>query len=310
MKKVVVVILNWNGGGLTARCLASLRQADYGSLECVVIDNGSTDGSPEGVAKLFPDVGMIRNSSNLGFAEGCNQGIAWGLDRGADYLLMLNNDTRVDSAMVSRMVTTAAEHQDRVAVIPKIYWEHDPSRLWFAVGRANLWTGVFTNVAYNHVDDGSFDFQQEAEFAVGCCILMPREIAQKVGGFDHAFFAYMEDVDWSLRCRSAGYALVFCPTAKLWHAVSATGKKRPASIRYLMTRNHLWTMRRHATAPQLSCALLLMPLRSMWRIAGIALARDWESVPAEFKGLRDGLLTGPPKGEFRSTVPRPSSVGV
>jgi hypothetical protein len=295
MKKVVVVILNWNGGDLTPRCLESLRRSDYGNLECVVIDNGSTDGSPDEIAKAFPEAGMVRNSTNLGFAEGCNQGIAWGLGRGADYLLMLNNDTRVDPALVSNLVVAAAGHQDRVAVIPKIYWESDPARLWFAVGRANLWTGVFSNLAYNRVDDGSFDSQQAADFAVGCCILMPREIVQKVGGFDPAYFAYMEDVDWSLRCRGAGFPLVFCPTAKLWHAVSATGKKRPAKIRYLMTRNHLWTMRRHASFPQLLCVLVLVPLRSMLRIAKCALARDWESIPAEFKGLWDGLLTGPPK---------------
>ena len=300
MKKVVVVILNWNGGELTHRCLESLRQSDYGKLEWVVIDNGSTDGSPEEIGKAFPQGGMIRNATNLGFAEGCNQGIAWGLAHGADYLLMLNNDTHVDPAMVSHLVATANEHQNRAAVIPKIYWESDPSRLWFAVGGANLWTGVFSNLAYNRVDDGRFDSHQQADFAVGCCILMPKEIVQKVGGFDPAYFAYMEDVDWSLRCRRAGFPLVFCPGARLWHAVSATGKKRPAKIRYLMTRNHLWTMRRHASLPQILCCLALVPLRSTVRIAKCVLARDWESIPAEFKGIRDGLLAGPPKASFQA----------
>jgi len=297
MKKVVVVILNWNGGDLTGRCLESLRQSDYANLQCVVIDNGSTDGSADGIARAFPGVEMIRNPTNLGFAEGCNQGMAWGLERGADYLLMLNNDTRVDPALVSKLVATAAEHQDRAATIPKIYWENDPSRLWFALGSVNLWTGVFLNLAYNRVDDGRFDCPREAQYASGCCILMPREIVQRVGGFDRSYFAYVEDVDWSLRCRGAGFPLIFCPAAKLWHGVSTTGKKRPTRYRYLTTRNHLWTLRRHASTPQLLCALLLLPLRSLWRIAKSLWGLDWDSIAAEFKGIKDGLLTGP-RGEF------------
>jgi hypothetical protein len=290
VKKVIVVILNWNGGELTRRCLESLRQSDYANIECVVVDNGSTDHSPDDILAAFPETGMIRNATNLGFAEGCIQGMVWGGKRGADYFLMLNNDTRVDPAMVSRMVAAAAEHQDRAAIIPKIYWEHDPSRIWFAVGSANLWTGVFTNTAYNYVDDGRFDSRREMEFAVGCCVLMPKEIVEKVGGFDSSFFAYMEDVDWSLRCRGAGFTIVFCPAAKLWHAVSATGKRKPARIRYLMTRNHLWVMRRHASVAQLTCFLFLLPLRSMLRIAKCVLARDGESIKAEFQGVKDGLL--------------------
>lgn len=310
IKRVVVVILNWNGGDLTLRCIESLRQSHYPDLQVLVVDNGSTDGSLEEIVKACPEAGIIKNPRNLGFAEGCNQGIAWGLYRGADYVMVLNNDTWMDPHMISNLVAAATAHDDRAAVIPKIYFASDPSRLWFAGGRVNLWTGVFSNTAHNLLDDGRFKFPREMEYAVGCCILVSKRIVQEVGGFDSSYFAYFEDVDWSLRCRRAGFPLVLCPSAKLWHVVSAAGKRRPANIRYLMTRNHLWTMRRHASPGQLACALLLLPLRSLWRIAKSSLAREWESIPAEFRGLKDGLLTRPPKGEYRSALIHPSNAGL
>jgi GT2 family glycosyltransferase len=290
MKKVCVVILNWNGGDITIRCLEGLRKSACPSLECVIVDNGSTDGSAEAIAKAFPDVGIIQNSTNLGWAAGSNQGIAWGLARGADYLLMLNNDTWGDPAMIPNLVGAASDLHDQAAIIPKIYLGSDPSRLWFARGKVNLWTGLFSNPAYHLVDDGRFDSSPEAEYASGCCILMPREIVQRVGGFDTSFFSYVEDVDWSIRCRRAGFRIVLCPQAKLWHDVSVTGKKRPAMMRYLLTRNHLWTLRRFASPWQFATAMLLLPLRSLWRIIRLARARDGKSIAAEFRGLKDGLL--------------------
>lgn len=290
MKKVCVVILNWNGGSLTLGCLEALQKSDYASLEYIVVDNGSTDGSLEQIINVYPTVTVIKNAANVGFAAGCNQGIAAGLKQGADYLLMLNNDTWVNSRMISTLVRVAMDHQDRAATLPKIYVDKHLSRLWFVAGEVNYWMGLFSNPAYNSFDDGRFDSITDAAYASGCCILMPKGVVERVGGFDSNFFAYVEDVDWSIRCRREGFRLIVCPDAKLWHGVSATGKKNSSMMRYLLTRNHLWTMRRHANAAQFTTSMLFLPLRSMWRMAQIARVRDWESIGAELRGLKDGLL--------------------
>jgi hypothetical protein len=290
MKKVCVVILNWNGRDLTLRCLEDLRKSDYPEVTRVIVDNGSTDGSTEAIVKAFPDVGIIRNSANLGWAGGSNQGIAWGLAHGADYLLTLNNDTWADPAMISNLVAAATKLQDQVVTIPKIYLGSDPTRFWFACGRVNFWTGLFSNPAFNMIDDGRFDSSPEVEYASGCCILIPRGIVERVGGFDDSFFSYVEDVDWSIRCRRAGFRIFLCPTAKLWHDVSVTGKKLPAMMRYYLTRNHLWTLRRHASPWQFAAAMLLLPPRSLWRMIRLVRARDGKSIAAELRGLKEGLL--------------------
>lgn len=289
MKKVCVVILNWNGRDLTVACLKDLQKSDYPNVEFVVVDNGSTDGSAEAIGKAFPNVGMVRNSTNLGWAGGSNQGIAWGLAHGADYLLLLNNDVRTDPAMISNLVAWELKFHDQAVAIPKIYLGSDPERFWFARGRVNFWTGVFSNPAFNLKDDGQFDSSPEVEYASGCCVLIPRGIAERVGGFDDTFFSYVEDVDWSIRCRRAGFRIVLCPAARLWHDVSVTGKKQPAMMRYYLTRNHLWTMRRHASGLQFVSSLMFLPLRSLWRIIRLLAAGDGKSVMAELRGLKDGL---------------------
>jgi GT2 family glycosyltransferase len=290
MKKVCVVVLNWNGRKLTLDCLEDLQKSDYPNLEFVVVDNGSTDGSLEAISEAFPHVQMIHNATNLGWAGGSNQGIARGLADGADYLLLLNNDVHTDPAMILNLVAEAAGLQDQVATIPKIYLGSDPTRFWFARGRVNFWTGVFSNPAFDQVDNGQFDSPPEAEYASGCCMLIPRAVAERVGGFDGELFSYVEDVDWSIRCRRAGFRILLCPAAKLWHDVSVTGKKRPAMMRYYLTRNHLWTMRRHASLSQFASSLLFLPPRSLLRIARLLAAGDGKSILAELRGLKDGLF--------------------
>ncbi len=300
MKKVCVVILNWNGRKLTLDCLEDLRHSDYSNVEYVVVDNGSTDGSVEAIGKAFPQVEIIRNSTNLGWAGGSNQGMGTGLANGTDYLLLLNNDVRTDPAMISNLVAEATRFQDQVVAIPKIYLGSDPTRYWFVRGRVNFWTGVFSNPAFNQVDDGQFDSSPEVEYASGCCLLIPRAVAERVGAFDGKFFSYVEDVDWSIRCRRAGFRIVLCAAAKLWHDVSVTGKKRPAMMRYYLTRNHLWTMRRHASLLQFASSLLFLPLRSLLRMARLLATGDAKSMMAELRGLKDGLL---------GAVASPNSVG-
>jgi GT2 family glycosyltransferase len=290
MKKVCVVILNWNGRDITLHCLEDLRKSDYPEVDCVIVDNGSTDNSTEVIARSFPEVGIVSNTVNVGWAGGSNQGMAWGLAHGADYLLMLNNDAWADPAMISQLVEAATNLQGQAVTVPKIYLGSDPTRFWFAFGRVNLWTGLFSNPAHNLIDDGRFDCSPEVEYASGCCMLIPKGIVERVGGFDHSFFSYVEDVDWSIRCRRAGFRIVLCPKAKLRHDVSVTGKKRPAMMRYYLTRNHLWTLRRHASLLQFVCVLLLLPLRSMWRMMRLLRMRDGESIAAELRGLKDGLM--------------------
>lgn len=299
--EVGAVILNWNNARLTKNCVEALQKSDYDSLKFIVVDNGSTDGSADAIAAGYPGITLVRNSANLGFAEGSNQGIRLALKNGAAYVLLLNNDAIVDKGMVSRLVETAAARSNRIAVSPKMYGGPDRNRLWFVHGRTSLWTGIFWNPAYNAPATRPFDPLVPIEYASGCCVLIPREIISAVGGFDPRFFAYCEDVDWSLRTRRAGFGLVCDTRAELWHYTSSTGRRNPARMRYLMTRNHLWTMRKHASLAQFVVfALAFYPVRCLLRVGRAVRHAQWACIPAEFRGAFEGFFA--PLAPVRATL--------
>src|SRR3989304_8553833 len=129
---VYVIVLSWNGKNDTLECLASLQQLTYPNARVVVVDNASSDGTCDAIRSAFPNIELIVNNSNLRFAGGNNVGIRRSLERGAKYVLVLNNDTVVDRDFLSRLVE-AAESDKKIGVVgPKIYYYDKPRRIWFA----------------------------------------------------------------------------------------------------------------------------------------------------------------------------------
>ncbi len=134
-----IIVLNWNSYDVTRDCLLSLRRLEYSQHEVVLVDNGSVDSSPEKLAQEFPEVRMIRNPTNLGFAGGNNVGIRHALSRGTDYLLLLNNDTVVAPNLLSELVRVSESSPQIGMVNPKIYYAEPADRIWYAGGRYEPW---------------------------------------------------------------------------------------------------------------------------------------------------------------------------
>jgi GT2 family glycosyltransferase len=196
----------------------------------------------------------------------------------------------VDPGLLTELVRGAQSHDNRVAVGPKIYYERDPKRLWFCFGRLNLWTGIYSNPVFNALDNGQFDREIEMDAASSCCLLVPAAILRAVGNFDPRY-TWNEDVDWSLRCRRAGFRLIFLPSGKVWHVCSVSSNKQPrASIRYLLTRNQLWTLRKISSPWQMASVALIYPFRAILRIGSMAMRGQWNGIPAELRGAREGFF--------------------
>jgi len=290
--KVGVILVNWHGAEFTLPCVESLLKSNYPNFQIVVVDDGSTDGSPDRIAHEFPQVELLRQPTNSGVSKARNRGIRHALKLGCEYALMMDNDTRADPNLISSLVETAESANRRAVVGPKIYWLRDPDRLWFAFGRLSLWTGLYSNPAYNQQDRGQFEKSVEMEVASSCCMLMPKEALETVGGFDEAFgYRTHEDVDLSLRCRRAGFRIIFSPKAKIWHLVGGSAQKMSgASIRYHATRDQLWTLRKAATRWQMISIALFYPFRALLRISAMIARGQWDSIPAELRGAREGFF--------------------
>lgn len=247
MPSIFVIILNWNGREDTLACLRSMQGINYANYSVIVVDNGSTDDSVAAIKANYPNINIIEAGANLGFSGGNNLGIKYALTHGAEYVLLLNNDTEVDSQLLSAFVAAAERHPGAGALSARIYYHSDPQRIWYAGG---IWSNElrrFIQVGEGVLDSGTeFSSETLTDYACGCAFFVSAQRLRELGELDDDFFLYFEETDWCYRARAAGYPSFFVPDAKLWHKVSASfgGEKSPL-LTYFITRNRLLWAQRH-----------------------------------------------------------------
>jgi GT2 family glycosyltransferase len=246
--RVAVVVLNWNGRDDTLACLASLRGLDHEAVTPIVVDNGSTDGTPAEVRCRYPEVEVIECGRNLGFAEGNNVGIRRALELEVDYVFLLNNDTIVEPDALTVLLAEAERRPNAGALSPLIYYDESEGLIWYAGAKFDPRRGRNRrHTGYREPDSGRYREVREVTHATGAALLVPRRVIEQVGLLDPALFLQVEDVDWTLRMRAAGYRAYVVPTARVWHRVSrAAGGEHIPMWAYYNVRNRLEVCERHA----------------------------------------------------------------
>jgi GT2 family glycosyltransferase len=265
---VALMILNFNGLRWLKICLPSVMKSTYSSLDVYVVDNGSTDGSQEFVESNYPTVKVVGFEKNLGFAEAYNRATAC---VGADYFVLLNNDTEVlNPAWIDRLVDRAESDPSIGAVACKLVTMEDHRRLDSVGGMGiKYWRG-FVDIGKYEIDRGQYDEPPIAPFsACGAAMLIRRRTFEQVGGFDSKFYTYAEDVDLCWRLRSLGYEIAYEPSARVAHYFSGTaGQKEVDAMKlYVSHRNLLRAIIKNC-AYSLSWALRNYFLFSFLMIAG------------------------------------------
>lgn len=260
---VTVVVLNWCGEEDTTSCLRSLLASDYPALRILLVDNGSPDGSGERLHAAFPDVPYLQTGHNFGYTGGNNRGMERALAEGCDYVMILNNDTEVQPDAVSQLVA-AAERGGKVgAVGPKILYAEAPDKVWFGGGRFSRTRAVGLHRLEGVVDPTPEGAEvEEVTFLTGCCLLLPAEVVREVGGFEEDYFAYVEDVELSLRLSARGYRLLYQPAARIVHHITP-GSAAPTPFQLLHSvRNRRRLVRRHyGDLDRIRFALFFYPTR-------------------------------------------------
>jgi GT2 family glycosyltransferase len=258
---VAVVILSWNRAGDTLECLRSLARLEYPDLAVTVVDNASTDGSPALLRAHFPDLDLVENERNLGFAAGNNVGIARALDRGADYVFLLNNDTEVAPGMLGALVDVAESDPAIGMVGPKILYYDPPDLVWSAGGVVDG-RGRAAHPGADQPDDDTPASPRDVDYVTGCGLLVKRAVIEAVGAFDERFFAYFEETEWCARARRAGFRVVYAPSARMWHKIQPGARAHSRLYLYLMARNRLLYLRCGGARPWTIGAATLDLLRT------------------------------------------------
>lgn len=243
--KVGIIILNWNGIKDTVECLESLKKITYNNYNIYVVDNGSTDGSIEYLNKYNTYIKIISNKQNLGFAEGNNIGIRAAIEDGADYVLLLNNDTVVDVNFLTELVKCSIVDKTIAIAQPKTLNYYN-LKLESTGNRMDIF-GFSRGRGLYEEDSGQYDNLLYGKFfyACGCCILITRDLILDLGIniFDSAYFAYFEDIDLSWSTRLLGYNIIYCPTSICMHKGSKTAVRlKSKTMLYMVYKNHLRTL--------------------------------------------------------------------
>jgi GT2 family glycosyltransferase len=221
-RRLHVIVLNWNGERVIEACLRSLRGVVGVSLQTIVVDNASTDSSPEIVRRVFPEVELIRNEDNLMFAEGNNVGLRRAVEGGGELFLLLNNDTEVDPDFAVRMLEVMEQHPDAGIVGPKIFYFDDPKRIWYGGGDFYPFVWIPRHLNIRKIDGTFEESGGVTGYVSGCALLVRRGVIEEIGLLDPGYFIYCEDVDFCLRAIRAGWRCYYEPSAKVWHKVSSS----------------------------------------------------------------------------------------
>ncbi len=284
---VVTVILNTNRRDDTLACLASLACSTYARNHILLLDNGSTDGSAEAVAKAFPAVEILQLTHNLGYAGNNNVGIEAALARSADWVFVLNEDTLLEPGCVAALVE-AGEADAQIGVVgPKVLHAGETAIIQSAGGRMDrYWRS--SHRGQNEPDTGQYDAQRDVDWISGCAICVRAEAIRRAGMLDAAYFYYWEETEWCLRLRQHGYRIRYAPAAVLRHKGVQVDYQPKPSVGYYNTRNRLQTLAKH-NAPLAARAVAYGEIART--LASYTLRPKWRDRRAHrdaiWRGLRD-----------------------
>jgi len=237
--KVYIIILNYNGKADTINCLYSLTSAKLENSTIVVVDNASTDGSIKDIKKNFPKIPIIENETNLGYAGGNNVGIKFAYNQGADYILLLNNDIKVDPYFLEELLGLAFKKPKGGIFGSAIYRYDDPDKIEHLGGFYNSSICEFVS------NKKAFKNPKKVDYVCGCTILIKREVIEKVGLFEPKFFLLWEEADLCARARKKDFEIWAQPTSKIWHKISASFEDGKPQMHYFWWRNRLLWMKRN-----------------------------------------------------------------
>jgi hypothetical protein len=294
---VSIIILTTNALAMTKEQLLDVAKLDTKGIkaECIVIDNGSKDGTEEAVKNYkLPnmDYKFIQSGANFGFAGGNNVGIKDAIKRGFDYVILMNNDLILPKDIVTKLVDYMENNHDVGLASPKMYfakgYEFHKDRykesekgkvIWYAGGIIDRNDVYAFHRGVDEVDKGQYDKTEETDVANGAAMIIRRDVFEKIGFLDSSFFLYWEDADFSERAKRAGYKVMYFAGTWMWHKVSAsTGGSGSPTNDYFLTRNRFYYSIRYSSL-KTKFAVLRDTVRLLFT------GRTWQK-----KGAMDALI--------------------
>jgi hypothetical protein len=299
--KVSIIIGNWNGLEDTGECLEHLKKITYSNYDVILVDNDSTGNDVQVLRDKFADyIHVIENEKDYGYVGGANIGMRYAMANSQpDYILLLNNDTAVDANFLTCLVEAAESQKSAGIVGGKICFLSAPNQIQIVWGKTNLWHWqIFLPVplysSYRKiVDKGQYDYLRDVDWVSGCCMLIKKEVINKIGLLEEACSGGLDDYDYCLCAKKAGFSVLYTYRAQIWHknAQSYIKNKIEGSRSYFDGRNRFIFMKRHASKLQyilfvLSCFTIYFWFRASFFVLVV---RKPAMAATLFKGMMEGF---------------------
>ena len=286
--KLAIIIVNWKQYELTTKCLISIYKSKFKKFDVILIDNESNFKKLENLSDNFKKLKVFQNESNLGFGLANNQGINYAIQNNFKYVMLLNNDTEVDKNFIDPLINTINKDNTTGAVQPLIMNYNNKNSIWSAGGYLNKFFGYTSTVKNPNRNLG-------LDWITGCCILLKSDTIKKVGLIDENFFAYYEDVDWSIRIKDLGYSLNLVNTSLVYHHGSISSKNSSSEgklspyVHYLNFKNHIYLLRKHNNKFNFLGLILYQSVKVFFYSVYFILRLRFNKLRIIYQGIIDGL---------------------
>ena len=295
-KLVYIILINYNGYKDTLECIESLKNISYRNYKIIIVDNKSTDSSIQELSKITNEnIILIKSDKNLGFAGGNNLGIKYALkDEKTEYILLLNNDTIVEPDFLSYLVKTGEKDKKIGLIGCKIKYFTNRDLIWYAGGHVNWFRFMGKHDGLRKFDSPKYNKEKEISFITGCCVLIKRDVIEKIGLLPEEYFMYFEDVDFCVKVKDAGFILFYQPLAVIYHKIglSSGGEKSSFALEYL-ARNRLYFMFKYknkVSRISFIFSIFLFFAERLVKIFLLFLKRKKAKVKAIIRGLKEGIF--------------------
>lgn len=235
--RLFIIILHFGDNRVTTKCVSSLINYEGNYEEIVIVDNDEDLGF-----KIYDSrfknqiVKIIKNKKNLGYAGGMNVGIRYALSKKATHILLLNNDTVIEKEFLIPLLKFLEKEKQVGIVAPAIKFQRNKKTIYDLGGKVNL---VFGKTSHCEVGKITSYSPQLVDYVSGCCMLIKREVLEKIGLFDERFFLYYEDVNFCLRAKEVGFTTYILPSVSIFHNLSKTVGKNSSLAIYYQTKSAL-----------------------------------------------------------------------
>ena len=294
---VAAIVVNRNKRDYLLRAIECAFGSGYEHLDVTVVDDCSTDGSPDAVRVRFPQVHIVEQTAHAGAIRVRNEGIRSVRQRRAPkYFLFLDNDAFVARGAIGELVNAAEADPSAGIVVPKAFRLFE-SRTLYSAGevQGNLFTGTFKDVGAGELDRGQYDEPKSIGCCAGFAMLVRVEALDRIGVFDDAFYPYgWEDIDFALRTIRAGYRILYVPAAEVEHVGGKSGRGAVPAYEQAKAKNLIVLMRKHAAPWHWAVFLTVLPLRALKMFVGQILRGEGKLCLAQIKGIVSTLMPRKP----------------